>query len=326
MPDIGKWNGIDQLAEDYLSASPYAYVLNNPINMFDPDGRETAPWQAMWEATPEGTNSYWFNNGNGGFTSYAGGPKGGGLGGGGGSLAYGSTVSYGGLFTMGDGVYILPPLVLSGYGSAKHWGGAISTYNINHGILYNGIAGMQSAWNRAMFDAYRPLTMSEIGGGGLQDVNILAVPYMLVEAGLTEGLMRVGMDGNSAHSTAQLATFLYAMKAPQGVSGEMGIINKGAMRIDPKNLAKGVTNDFTEILAGRGTPIMRNGAQAITENRSGINKNWVGASEWKITDVPGTRLNGSRIVQHPSGKWGLVTNHDYTKIIQIPTSSAVKWK
>lgn len=25
-------------------------------------------------------------------------------------------------------------------------------------------------------------------------------------------------------------------------------------------------------------------------------------------------------------KWGLVTGHDYKNIIQIPTSSAVKWK
>ncbi len=63
MPDIGKWNGIDQLAEDYLSASPYAYVLNNPINMIDPDGRITmmALTQAMWDQTPDGTNSYWQN-------------------------------------------------------------------------------------------------------------------------------------------------------------------------------------------------------------------------------------------------------------------------
>lgn len=37
-------------------------------------------------------------------------------------------------------------------------------------------------------------------------------------------------------------------------------------------------------------------------------------------------LNSSRIVQHPDGKWGLVTNHDYEKIIQIPTSSVLKWK
>ncbi|MDR6546400.1 RHS repeat-associated protein [Chryseobacterium rhizosphaerae] len=77
MPDIARWNGIDQLAESYLATSPYAYVLNNPINMFDPDGRTSEPfnWRESWDATPAGTNSYWFNNGSG-FTSYNGGPEG----------------------------------------------------------------------------------------------------------------------------------------------------------------------------------------------------------------------------------------------------------
>jgi len=93
-------------------------------------------------------------------------------------------------------------------------------------------------------------------------------------------------------------------------------------RIDPQNLPKSVTSDFTEILAGRGTPIIRGGVHETVRN----NTKWVGGLEWKIKDVPGTGLNGSRLIQHPTGKWGLVIDHDYTKIIQIPTSSAVKWK
>lgn len=39
MPDIGKWNGMDQLSEIYQSFSPYAYVVNNPTMLTDPDGR-----------------------------------------------------------------------------------------------------------------------------------------------------------------------------------------------------------------------------------------------------------------------------------------------
>lgn len=39
LPDLGRWNGIDQLSEKYLSTSPYAYVANNPISFVDPDGR-----------------------------------------------------------------------------------------------------------------------------------------------------------------------------------------------------------------------------------------------------------------------------------------------
>lgn len=39
MPEIGRWNGIDQLAEMYVSTSTYSYVANNPVMRFDVDGR-----------------------------------------------------------------------------------------------------------------------------------------------------------------------------------------------------------------------------------------------------------------------------------------------
>ncbi|SHK53967.1 DUF6443 domain-containing protein [Chryseobacterium polytrichastri] len=39
MPDLGKWNGMDQLSEKYLSTSPYAYVANNSVKYADIDGR-----------------------------------------------------------------------------------------------------------------------------------------------------------------------------------------------------------------------------------------------------------------------------------------------
>lgn len=39
MPDLGKWNGMDQMSEMYHDNSPYGYVLNNPIRFADPDGR-----------------------------------------------------------------------------------------------------------------------------------------------------------------------------------------------------------------------------------------------------------------------------------------------
>jgi RHS repeat-associated protein len=39
---IGRWGQVDPLAESYYSTSSYAYVLNNPIGLIDPDGRSAA--------------------------------------------------------------------------------------------------------------------------------------------------------------------------------------------------------------------------------------------------------------------------------------------
>lgn len=38
-PVLGRWSGVDQLADKYGDVSPFAYVLNTPINAIDPDGR-----------------------------------------------------------------------------------------------------------------------------------------------------------------------------------------------------------------------------------------------------------------------------------------------
>ncbi|OJV19830.1 MAG: hypothetical protein BGO30_00735 [Bacteroidetes bacterium 41-46] len=42
-PVIGRWIGVDPLAEKYFFLSPWSYVVNNPMNAIDPDGRD------VWE-------------------------------------------------------------------------------------------------------------------------------------------------------------------------------------------------------------------------------------------------------------------------------------
>jgi RHS repeat-associated protein len=37
-PNIGRWNGVDALADSFLTVSPFSYVINNPISNIDPDG------------------------------------------------------------------------------------------------------------------------------------------------------------------------------------------------------------------------------------------------------------------------------------------------
>ena len=38
MPDLGRWGGVDALAERYYAWSGYNYVMGNPIRLIDPDG------------------------------------------------------------------------------------------------------------------------------------------------------------------------------------------------------------------------------------------------------------------------------------------------
>ena len=41
-PAIGRWNGVDELGDSFQNHSPFNYVMGNPINWIDPDGRMTA--------------------------------------------------------------------------------------------------------------------------------------------------------------------------------------------------------------------------------------------------------------------------------------------
>lgn len=42
-PEIGRWNGIDKRAHNYMMYSPYGYVANNPTNNIDYNGEFILP-------------------------------------------------------------------------------------------------------------------------------------------------------------------------------------------------------------------------------------------------------------------------------------------
>ncbi|WPO81904.1 hypothetical protein SD427_14165 [Chryseobacterium sp. JJR-5R] len=129
-----------------------------------------------------------------------------------------------------------------------------------------------------------------------------------------DGLMTAGVANIGSSSSGKLNIL-----SAEEMSNIWGA---GPLRIDPQNPPKTVTSDFIEILAGGGTPRLDElGIQKTVQ----FNFKWRGALEWEIKDIPGSiGLNNSRIVQHPDGRWGLIINHDYKKIINLPTNSALK--
>jgi len=50
MPALGRWTGVDPLAEKHPEWSAYNYVLNNPLVLIDPDGRQVSANRMLMSA------------------------------------------------------------------------------------------------------------------------------------------------------------------------------------------------------------------------------------------------------------------------------------
>ncbi|MEZ4774797.1 MAG: RHS repeat-associated core domain-containing protein [Bacteroidia bacterium] len=55
-PAAGRWWGVDAMAEEYFSISPFAYVANNPVKFIDPNGEE------IWITTRTGGERLQYKN------------------------------------------------------------------------------------------------------------------------------------------------------------------------------------------------------------------------------------------------------------------------
>jgi RHS repeat-associated protein len=54
---LGRWHGVDPLAEAFSSFTPYHYVRNNPIKLFDPNGMADNEWFERQQAWDEEHNA-----------------------------------------------------------------------------------------------------------------------------------------------------------------------------------------------------------------------------------------------------------------------------
>lgn len=72
-PAIARWVVMDPVI--HHSMSPYNAFDNNPVFWADPSGADGVPGfiAAMWNATHNGTNTTWTNNGDGSFSTNVGG-------------------------------------------------------------------------------------------------------------------------------------------------------------------------------------------------------------------------------------------------------------
>lgn len=70
-PEIARWMVVDPLTHKYPSLSPYVYVLNNPINAYDPDGQDVAILNDPSGAFRQGHNAILVGNDDDGWEYYS---------------------------------------------------------------------------------------------------------------------------------------------------------------------------------------------------------------------------------------------------------------
>lgn len=160
MPELGRWNGMDQFSEKFHFASPYAYVLNNPVSFTDPDGRDIKETSTGWEFTGDDINwmmsylqsgggvkqlqqalSAWGGSTGGGSSSGGGSAAGGGSGGGGFNIGGSNTTFWGSV-----GVHLIPEVIINLKGNEDTWNKG-SNLDFNRYLMNSLFTGALNEWN-----------------------------------------------------------------------------------------------------------------------------------------------------------------------------------
>jgi RHS repeat-associated protein len=277
MPDLGRWNSIDPLAEAYTNHSPYAYVMNNPVMFFDPNGMLSQGFMDQIMGSPSGTT--WYNTGMG-FTSD-----------GGHSMDYdGNTVNWGNDYTTNllAGIGINYSGGSSG-GSLVGSEGGMETINIPEIVL----TGSNSFWalqirshvNKYMewWNAKSDFAWDRVRNAGrYNDGPIKMMGGAYDPLGIFEGIgMALSASDNSNYKLAALPLLIITRNGDDALkllAVEKGILNTGPL----KNIS-GSLNEASALAKsqpyGPNTNVFRRlprnaqDAQALSEAQQGMGRN-----------------------------------------------------
>ncbi len=262
MPDLGRWFGMDKLSEDYSSASPYAYVLNNPVMMFDPDGRVSMDWiNSFWNNSQNGVNTTWTNTGSGFSNNW------------GGNMDYDASptnFSFGGTSTginnSGSGGNLstinLPPVYLTGKSSG--WGQQIQ----------NQFNSYMDIWNsRGSFNHYSSNRSSQSGWGNTNPWGVAWATSGVLLAddatgvGVVDDVAIVGIVAGALAYDATYRTYVtYTLTNPNGQKYAGRASGFG----DPYSIMMNRFSMHHMKLQGYGDPVLDASAQGYPSGYSAI--------------------------------------------------------